>query len=179
MSIIKQINKFTQVNIIPKSLIVIDIDETLIKYDCIDFVWWKNKLDEYYSITQNYDLSDSLANQDWLNLIKKSVPELVDDCVHHFIESAKSKQCHIILLTARNNIIEDLTREHLSRVDLYFEQIYFNENKGDELVRIISSSYQDCENIIVIDDREQNLIDIKNKIDLTKYKLYLYKIINN
>ena len=117
-----------------------------------------------------------MANQDWINLIANSNPELVDDCVHHFIDSAKINQCHIILLTARNNAITDLTREHLNKVDLYFEHIYFNENKGDELVRIVKSDYCNCTDIIVIDDKEANLLDIQNKMDLTKYKLHLYMI---
>jgi hypothetical protein len=175
---IKKINKFEQVNCIPNSLVVIDIDDTLIKYDGIDFAWWKNKFNKYYSVTQNYDLSDNLANQDWINLIANSNPELVDDCVHHFIDSAKINQCHIILLTARNNTITDLTHEHLNKVDLYFEHIYFNENKGDELVKIVNSDYANCTDIIVIDDKEANLIDIQNKIDSNKYKLHLYMIVS-
>ena len=178
MATIKQIKKFNQIDIIPESLIVIDIDDTLIKYDGIDFIWWKNKVNKYYTLTKNTDLSEILANQDWNKLIEKCNPELVDDCVHYFIESAKSKKCHIILLTARNNVIKDLTKEHLSKVNLYFEHIYFNENKGDEIVKIMNFDYLDsCKNIIVIDDREQNLIDIKNKIDSTKFNLHLYKII--
>ena len=175
---IKKISKFEQVILIPNSLVVIDIDDTLIKYDGIDFDWWKNKVNQYYSLTKNTDLSDNLANQDWINLIANSNPELVDDCVHHFIELAKSNQCDIILLTARNNAITDLTHEHLNKVDLYFEHIYFNEHKGDELVSIVQNNYIDCTNIIVIDDKEANLIDIQNKIDLTKYKLHLYMIVS-
>lgn len=62
-----------------------------------------------------------------INLIANSNFELVDDYIHHFNDSSKINQCHIILLTARNNAI----------IDLYFEHIYFNEHKGDELVRII------------------------------------------
>lgn len=173
-----QIKKFEQVNLIPNSLVVIDIDDTLIKYDGIDFAWWKNKFNKYYSITKDFGLADTLANQDWIKLIEKCEPELVDDCIHHFVESAKCKQCHIILLTARNNIIENLTREHLSKVDLYFENIYFNENKGEELVKIVKQHYSDCTDIIMIDDKEQNLIDINNSMDLSKYNLHLYKIIN-
>ena len=172
------ITKFKQVNLIPNSLIVIDIDDTLIKYDGIDFAWWKNKVNKYYSVTKNDELSEVLANKDWMKLIEKCDPELVDDCVHYFIEQTKNHQCHIILLTARNNVITDLTRNHLNKVDLYFEHIYFNENKGDELVRIVQNNYIDCTDIIVIDDREANLIDIQNKMDLTKYKLHLYKIVS-
>jgi hypothetical protein len=173
---INQISKFAQVKLIPSALIVIDIDDTLIKYDGIDFAWWKNKFNKYYSITKDYDLSDNLANQDWIKLIKKCDPELVDDCVHQFVNKAKSLQTHIILLTARNSIIKNLTVEHLTKVDLYFEHIYFNENKGDELVQIVNSNYSNCTDIIVIDDKEQNLIDIRDKIDSSKYTLHLYRI---
>ena len=55
---------------------------------------------------------------------------------------------------------------------------YFNENKGEELNNIIEQYYSDCKDIIIIDDKEKNLTDINKSLDLFKYNLHLYKIIN-
>jgi len=170
------IKKFNEINIIPNSLVVFDIDETLIKFEGIDFKWWKNKFNKYYKMVRDYNIAEELANEEWIKIINRSDPELVDDYIHKFIEQLEENDCHTILLTARNNVLRDLTLEHLSKVNLYFENVYFNGEKGDELKKIVESTYPNIQNIIVIDDREQNLEDIKNKFNGTNYKLNLYAI---
>lgn len=66
MNLIKltQINKFSEIEIIQNSLVVFDIDDTLIKFDGIDFKWWKNKFNKYYKLTKDYDLADKLSFMD-------------------------------------------------------------------------------------------------------------------
>jgi hypothetical protein len=73
--------------------------------------------------------------------------------------------------------MRELTKKHLLEVNLYFEHIYFNKDKGAELVNIVETDYAGIyKNIIVIDDMEKNLINIGNKMILSKYELHLYKV---
>lgn len=170
------IKKFHQINVIPKSLIVLDIDETILKFEDINHKWWKSKINRYYKLTQSFDLADSMAHNDWVNLVFDMQPELVDDKFHNFLEHINKHDCETILLTARNNKLKDLTNQHLNKVDLKFKKIFFNENKGDELYNIVHNDFLHIENIIVVDDLLSNLTDIKNKFLETKFNLYLYNI---
>lgn len=179
----KTINSFNQIEIIPNSLVVFDIDETLIKFDGIDFKWWKNKFNKYYKMTHNNNLADKLANQDWIKIIQMVQPELVDEQIHQFIQQLREANCEIILLTARNEIIRELTLQHLSGLNFNFDsnKIFFNENKGDELLKLSNQWSGRFSNIIVVDDIKQNLEDIKNKmngfgVNLQLYNIQLYNI---
>lgn len=175
MNIIK---KFNQIDIIPNSLVVFDIDETLIKFDGVDYKWWKNKFNKYFKMTNNSDLADYLANKDWIDLVSKIDPDLVDEEIYNFINKLKDYNCQIIFLTARNDVLKTLTYQHLHKVNLLIDHqhIYFNQYKGDELFKLTNEKYTDIENIIVIDDIKENLSDIKEKMQNTKFNLFLYNI---
>jgi len=173
---INTINYFSQINIIPNSLVVLDIDETLIKFENIDNLWWNREFTQIYEKNNDYDLTEEIVYSKWLSIVSNSNPILVDDFIHIFLEKCEQNNCKIILLTARNNCLFDLTLSHLKRVNLYFSHIYFNENKGDELNKIISNELKKYNDIIVVDDLVKNLNDIKNKIISVNLHLYNIKI---
>lgn len=170
------IRNFNQINIIPNSLVVLDVDETLIRYDGIDYRWWKSKFNRFYKETNNCELAEFLSNEEWIRIISNCNPELVDENIHNFIELLRQNNCHIILLTARSNNLRELTENHLNTVNLSFEHIYFNSEKGDALRNIISNDYPEITNVIVVDDMIQNLIDIQNKNTSASCTLHLYNI---
>ncbi len=173
---ITPINSFDQIEIIPESLVVFDIDDTLIKFDGIDIKWWKNKVKKYMVITRDEQLAESMANLDLIKIMNTCDPELVDNQVHDFITRLIESNCEIILLTARDTSIRELTIRHLQSVNLNFDQIYFNQNKGDELKKIVNERYPNISNIIMIDDIISNLEDIKEKFSDTNYSVKLYNI---
>lgn len=170
------IKKFQQINVIPKSLVVLDIDETILKFEDINHKWWKSKFNRYYKLTQSYDLANNMAHSDWVKTVSNIQPELVDDDFYIFLEHINNCKCETILLTARNHKLKDLTHEHLDKINLKFNKIFFNKNKGDELYNIVHNEFLHIENIIVVDDLLSNLTDIKNKFLETKFNLHLYNI---
>jgi hypothetical protein len=175
---IRTISKFHQIKIIPKSLVVLDIDETIIKFQDVDKKWWKNKFNKYYRLCKDYDLADRMAHKDWIKLVSVIDPILVDENIHDWITLIKNNDCPLILLTARSNILCELTSQHLNKVNLNIEKdrIYFNENKGDELYKVAHDLYPEIENIIMVDDLESNLVDIKEKLSQTRFNLHLYNM---
>jgi hypothetical protein len=173
---ITPITSFDQIEIIPESLVVFDIDDTLIRFDGIDLKWWKNKIKKYIVMTRDEQLAESMANSDLIKIMNTYDPELVDNQVHNFITRLQESNCHIILLTARDENIRELTIRHLQSVNLNFEHIYFNQNKGDELKKIVSEQYEHISNIIMIDDMMANLEDIKQKFSDSNYTIKLYNI---
>ena len=130
MTTIKRISKFEEIDIIPNSFVILDIDETLIKFDGIDIKWWKSKFNRFYKQTRDCDLSDKLAFMEWVNIIDKCEPELVDEQIYMFLDQVKKAGCKIILLTARSQNMDTITKSHLEKVGLNFLPIHYNENKG-------------------------------------------------
>ena len=40
---IHQITNYDQITILHKSLVILDIDETILKFDGINYEWWENE----------------------------------------------------------------------------------------------------------------------------------------
>lgn len=175
----KKITKFNQINLIKNSLVVLDIDETIIKFDNINKAWWSDTFDKHYSITKNHDCAHNLSLDDWISHITINRPKLVDEGIYDWINLIDKHNCDLIFLTARNKNLKDITHSHLNIVNLSCnkDKVYFNQEKGDELFSIVNAQYSDKKNIIVVDDVEINLIDIKNKFTDTDFNLHLYNII--
>ncbi len=176
---INLINDYSKINIIPNSLVVFDIDETVIKFPELGKDWWKNKLAHYYAIYNDYDKADISALEDWIEHVKINKPQMINkDSFIEFFDSALDNNCKIIFLTARNVKLRDLTYQHLIHLDIInhnkIHDIYFNENKGEELKKILQKEeYSEIKEIIFIDDLEENLKDIYNNLS-KEYKLNLY-----
>lgn len=173
---LKEINDYSQIKIIPNSLIVFDIDETIIKFPELGKNWWKNKFNHYYAIYNDYDKADISALEDWIEHVKINKPEMINkDSFIEFFNSSLDNNCKIIFLTARNEKLKDLTLQHLIHVDVINHNkvydIYFNENKGEELEKILSK--EEFNDILFIDDLEENLKDVSNHL-YDKYNLNLY-----
>jgi hypothetical protein len=176
----KCINSFNQVELLPNSLLVFDIDETIMSFEDIDEGWWKKTFDKYYEQTQDYDMADELSLREWVDHISNSKPKVLDEFNFIFlVELAKQNDCEIIMLTARRKFLFDITISHLAhcKVDIDSDSVYFNENKGTELLNIVTNKYPNISNIIFIDDIEHNLINVANTFaPYNKYTLDLYKI---
>ena len=176
---LKQITRFNQIKLIPNSLIVLDIDETIIKFDNINKKWWCNTFDKYYFITKDYNHADNLSLDEWISYVTITQPKLVDDEIINWFDLTNKHNCDLIFLTARNKNLKDITNLHFNKVNLSIDKtkIYFNQNKGNELFNIVNKEYSHTQNIIVVDDLKYNLIDIQNKFIDTSFNLHLYKMI--
>lgn len=181
---IKHINSFNQIRIITKSLIVLDIDETIMAFPNITKIWWKDTFDKNFANTSNKKLAESLTIEDWKNHVSQNNPYLLDENqFNKFMKKINQTNCELVLLTARNKKITDLTHKHLyhCNIDINRNNVFHNENKGEALANIINM-YPEINNIIFVDDFEKNLLSVKNKFSqdrLSHYNLSLYKISHN
>ena len=144
----RQITKFNQIPIIPNSLIVLDIDETIIKFNNINRNWWITNTNRHFINTKNYYVADQLSFRDWITYVTNTNPTLVDDKINSWIKDSKADNCDLILLTARKKFLKYITLLHLNSVNLNFnkELIFFNENKGDALLNITKNLYSNKKN---------------------------------
>lgn len=172
------INKFNQINLIKNSLIVLDIDNTILAFNHITDKWWNDTFQQYHNSTKNIKLAEQYSIEEWHKQVCEHHPSLVDDDFHEWFNKTQEYNCDIILLTARNVKYFDTTIKHLEKINLPIDKknIYFNDNKGKELFEIVFKYYFDTKQIIVVDDIENNLIDINNNFLNSNYKLTLYKM---
>jgi hypothetical protein len=173
----KQINSFKSIIIIDNSLIVIDIDNTIFKNKVsFDESWWKLKHEQYYNISHDHNLANNFVFQNWIELLKKNPPKLLDGVnLFEFLNNAKKQNCNIVLLTARNTYLEQITTCHIKYfgIDKFIDDIYFNIKKGPELLKI-SQKYKSCKNIIIIDDLYENILDMQKAFTKASYSVIMH-----
>ncbi len=176
---IQRINSFSQIKINPKSLVVLDIDDTILNFPIIKKGWWKNTFNKYYEIHRDYDKADELALNEWENLIINEKANVLDsDNFEKFIDEIKKNECELILLTARNDRLKESTKKHIEDCDLDIpsHKIYHDSNKGVKLFELVSNIYVNIMEIIFVDDLESNLLDVKYSFLNTKFNINLYHI---
>lgn len=172
-----EINSFFDVKLLENSLIVIDIDDTILKYEKLNKMWWKNTFDENYKKTKDCVESEKITLNSWKELIKNSDPLHVDKSgIVDLFERSKNKKCKIIFLTARCETLKEITVNHLEQLEIYTNEIYFSPiiEKGIFLKKIKNESYKNFTHVIVIDDLDANLESISENFPeetITLYKM--------
>jgi hypothetical protein len=181
---IKNISSFSQIDYIkPRTLIVLDIDETIMRFQQINEEWWD---DIYNKLLPSYKENTYIhVELIWLDYVTNTKPILLDkDNFYIFFENIINKNCEIIFLTARDKSSSLMTIRHLKEcgIDAPPSKIFYSRDKGNELKYIVTTLYPNIQDILFIDDLEKNLVNIQNifnKKELTKYNLKLYKIKHN
>lgn len=180
----QQINSFNQIPITENSLVVLDIDETIMAFPFITKSWWRETFEKYFAETNNKSQADNLTLHEWRVYVGKTRPFLLDETrLKKFLKEIEEKSCELVLLTARDKSMEEVTRVHISHCELDISpgQIIHNENKGDALAEIVQS-YPEISSIIFVDDFEKNLASVQARFtqpDLSNYTLGLYLIAHN
>ena len=126
----KEVYSFSQIPIIEHSLVVLDIDDTLLTFNGYNY-WNPIKLDEIH--------------------------------LDRFIENCLKLHCILIVLTARPEWALKHTMRDLKKIGLNIQSkdVYFSEKKGDKLFEIVNLHYPTIQNILFVDDRLYNLLDVE------------------
>lgn len=158
---INPIQSFSQIHVIPGSLVVLDIDETVLSYTNLSKKWWIDEINRHYLQTCCSTDAEKKALSVWKQLVSSAIPVSLDaPNRRQFIENAFAQGCQLIFLTARHPDMWEITQNHLNQIGIYNgEPIYYDENKGTKLVEIIEM-HNEFKNIIVVDDLMRNLNSI-------------------
>jgi hypothetical protein len=173
-----EISTYKEIDIIPNSLIVFDIDDTLIKFNELGKSWWdvemiKNKK----AYNNDFNKARETTLKTWIEQIQIYKPVHIDKAAfEELLLKALTRRCHIIFLTARDPSIRHLTEMHLHDcgIKYYHRDLYHSENKGLALKNILKEErFQHYKHIIVVDDMLHNLVSINDTIK-SNHNLYLY-----
>lgn len=176
----KTISSFKTISIFPKTLVLCDIDETVLRYSNIDASWWNNKIQNYYLETGSYLEADRKAYLEWKDIIHRETPEHTDASgFKQFIDSVYSLGGELVFVTARQDYMEDLTRSHLKKVIGYMDRqfklwICGDKSKGTVIDNMIDSR-EKYNKLIFIDDNQKHLAAVYNvfgnQIDYYKFEM--------
>ena len=173
-----EINSYKEIDIIPNSLIVFDIDDTLIKFNELGKTWWNAEMIKNKSLYNGDETKTRNATlKSWIEHIQIYDPVHINKAdFDEVLLKALARRCHIIFLTARDPSISHLTELHLNKcgISYNYRDLYHSENKGAALKQILREErFQPYEHIIVVDDMLHNLVNINDTIK-SNHSLYLY-----
>lgn len=170
----KIINNFNDIEIELKTLIICDIDDTILKYnkDLNYFINLNNQT------IDNIELSKLKAQDDYEFY---QIDKYYDDISHtdlegfyNMIEKINKVNGNIVFLTARHKTSDIFTRKQLDIININYNEfeIHYTGNlipKGEYINKYINLRYYD--KIIFIDDQNYNLYSV-NEInpDIKCYK---------
>jgi len=174
-----QINTFDMVNeiIIPNTLILSDIDETILFYEDINPKWWKEKNEYYMNIYGDNELSQIQCLDDWFKYIQHNKPLHTDKVgFENMLKKIEETNSTLMFVTARNPKFQKITQEHFDH--LYIDNLKYEVHylagcsKGDFIKDNIDISKYD--QVIFIDDLVKN---IKSVSDIFENKIKTYQFV--
>jgi hypothetical protein len=153
----RTIRSFAHIPVQPRTLFVIDLDDTV----------WKHEM--------RYN-PEHLA--EWKEHVQTVQPELTDP-VHfpRFLERIQlEKSCHLFFLTARDTSMSESTRTHLERfVHMPFHIAFTSgQPKGPVLRHILSTYFSACEHVVFVDDLVENIESVQGSVPEADVLLYLH-----
>lgn len=174
----QKINSFFDVKLKHNYLLVLDIDETIIKYDGICKKWWEDKYEYYFEIYKDHDLADQQCVIDWKEHIKTKLPSHTDEIGFlDLLQRAKQLNCEVIMVTARDEQIKEITFEHLQYLNITDIDVHFvaGGNKGLKIEDVTSKPIDDYDGFAFVDDMDYNHRDVKrhfrNKVICYKFDM--------
>lgn len=174
---INNIVNYDEIKLIPNSLLVFDIDETILKFPNIHQQWWEFNYNEHYRFYEINHAKKLVLNK-WINIVSNVQPKILDDlCFRNLVENAINMNCKIIYLTARDKeLLADITQKNLNSCNITFDidDIYYSKSKGNKLLEIMENyKLNSINDIIFIDDVLSNVEDVQSKLS-DKYNVHLY-----
>lgn len=150
---IKRISNFKRIKLKENSIVLCDIDDTLLNFEHFIGDYWNtsNKVDHTYDI--------------WFSLIENQIPLISHASFYTFLDEIHRTNSKLILITARSEKFKNGTLHHLKTVDIIFHDIHFlNGNlKGDFISKFYSKDIHEFSDIHFIDDDICQVFDVKEK----------------
>lgn len=174
-SIINKVNTFKDIPIQRNTLVLCDIDDTVIVFKKLGKKWWRERFDYYYDVNGDFEFSEKAVLKEWSHTIRTMKPVHVDEhgfC--DFVDRIEQTGSTLVFVTARGENISDLTTLHLNSAGIYPKTDVHHTNntpKGEYIANVID--FDDFEHVVFIDDMEHNIQSVQNTFG-DKVELFLF-----
>ncbi len=162
------LHSFRDVPVPANSLVVLDIDDTVMKFEAMGRGWWAKK---------EAEVGRDETMRQWIENAYIQTPVLTEpEEFPAFLKRVFDAPAHLVFLTARSASLRELTEFHLTHCGIEVEShnVYFAREKGACLQSIVLSG---CfKNVIFIDDMEHNVENVLNTVShVCDVRAYNYK----
>jgi hypothetical protein len=163
---LRVINSYSAITLVARSLVVFDIDDTLVNFPDYGLDWFKAKK-ALHEQSMTKAEADQCTIQEWRAAVSALDPVAIDkEGFHAFCQQAEAQDCDIIYLTARSETLKGTTHRHLKHaLGLASEHVYFGEDKGPALAKILESLPRTYEHVIFVDDYVKNHVSVRITLD--------------
>jgi hypothetical protein len=168
------IKKFSEIDVKPNTLVLCDIDDTLLHHPVINNSWI-HLICTFFCIKHNNSIESQKQTEEYYNEIVNSIPFQHTDRDGFF--SMVEKSTEFAFVTARNVAAKDFTYDNLRSIDVDPEihKVHFCGNiaKGEYIIRNFELAKYD--HVVFIDDQIGNLENVLSLLDHPGLKLYCFK----
>jgi hypothetical protein len=163
----KIVYTFNEIDINDKTLVVCDIDDTLLRYE----VSWQYFFNKFMKEFNNCQIAESRANSEWYFYTKLNKCFLVDKGGFiNFMKKIQQTNSDLIFLTARIGISHPYTIENFNQIGLDHTKhdIHYSHttSKGlylhEQLYKYRNYDYSQFKKIVFIDDALHNILDMNH-----------------
>jgi hypothetical protein len=171
------VKSFKDIPVERNTLVLCDIDDTVIVFEKLGKKWWRERFVDYYERNGDYEFSETALLKEWIHQIHKEKPVHVDkEGFEDFVERINSTGSILVFITARTSDLYCLTLHHLKQVGITPKtDVHYTNNtpKGDYIANVID--FDDFDHIVFIDDMEHNVNSVK-RVFGEKVDTYLFCI---
>lgn len=145
------------------TLLILDIDETVLWFPSISVAWWEDLLLQL-TAKHSAEKAQQLAREEWLRIVSTETPAPTDpEGFRDLNEEMDRTGGRIVFLTARMESFSYLTRRHLQACGVSKDvEIHFSSSKG-KAIRGITARHPLCTNVVFVDDKMTNVQDVKQR----------------
>jgi hypothetical protein len=152
-----EIKNYYEIDIPNNSLVILDLDETIIRFPYITKHWWENTKKAYELI--DIKTADSRAYSDWFYIVNTYNPRLLDITeFNNLLMRIKETDSNFIIVTARNIQLKELTQKHLEEINIRCD-VYYSLDKG-VMINAIKQNYI-YNHIIFVDDNPKYIKQVE------------------
>lgn len=155
---------FRDIYIPNNALVVLDIDDTVMRFKEMGRFWWRAREEELV-LLHGAEKGKELVMREWIRGAHIYNPVLTDpEEFPLFLQRVFAAGAHLIFLTARGSDMRQLTEFQLTScgVTVESEQVYFAREKGAALKAIVQS--QGFKDVVFIDDMAHNVEDVMREV---------------
>lgn len=159
-----KVSTFNDIPIQRNTLVLCDIDDTVIVFEKLGKKWWRERFDYYYSLNGDFDFSEKAVLKEWIFCIRSMKPSRIDEKgFNDFLERIDQTGSELVFVTARSPELSRLTLTHLYDVGIMPKtNVHYTDSvpKGEYIARVID--FDDFEHVIFIDDMEHNIESVES-----------------
>jgi uncharacterized HAD superfamily protein len=165
----KEIKNYDEIIINEDTLVMLDIDNTVIKFKSLYKNWWKEN-----------EVNNKNLIEEWIKIITEEEPIMLDfDKYMDLLTKIKDTNSDIIYITARNENLNELTYQQLTSCGIFLnrEQIHYSYPKGIKIKSLLEQSKK-YKKYIFVDDHLDNIEDVQKHLTEYIVDYYLMNHIN-